>query len=156
MKKILLTLALLCAVMAAGNAQPRAIGVRLGYGADFSYQQSASRNNMWDITVGGEGKVWDDTKGYWLSASFMYDWVWNIQGGFNWYAGPGFGIGLGMGSYSDDEGTYAINVGGQIGIEYEFASLPLNLSLDYRPMYNVLGTNGDNLYYAALGIRYRF
>jgi hypothetical protein len=33
----------------------------------------------------------------------LYQWVWNIDGGFNWYAG----VGGGVGSYSyDNNNTY--------------------------------------------------
>ena len=155
MKKLLLTLALACAVIFAGNAQPRAIGVRLGYVDEFSYQHSVSNNNMLDMTLGTYGPVWNSKDASWVNATFMYDWVWNIKGGLNWYLGPGFGVGLGLGANAN---TYAVNVGGQIGLEYEFG-IPLNLSLDYRPMVNVLGFSGDNWgnwYGLCLGIRYRF
>ena len=110
---------------------------------------------MWDMTLGSYGPVWNSKDASWVNATFMYDWIWNIQGGLNWYLGPGFGVGLGLGTNAQ---TYAVNVGGQIGLEYQFG-IPLNLSLDYRPMVNVLGFKGDNWgnwYGLCLGIRYRF
>jgi hypothetical protein len=93
----------------------------------------------------------------------LYQWVWQIDGGFNWYAGAGGGIG----SYSNNvvnnyptSGTFLL-VAGDIGIEYLF-DFPLQLSLDFRPEIGFgdykysnqnLNTFGPDL---ALGIRYRF
>ena len=49
--------------------------------------------------------------------------------------------------------------GAQIGLEYDF-KIPLNLSVDWRPMINLFGLRqGDftsNLLNVALGVRYRF
>ena len=45
-------------------------------------------------------------------------------------------------------------VGGQLGFDYQF-SAPIQLSLDFRPMWNLF-TNGGFNYGAALGIRYAF
>lgn len=46
MKKFLLTFAAVILAAVAVNAQPRAIGGRLGYGVEFSYQHSVSPSNM--------------------------------------------------------------------------------------------------------------
>jgi len=94
----------------------------------------------------------------------MFDWVFNISGGWNWYVGPGAGIGFGFGRWWHDYNyiPFRLNVGAQIGVEYQFG-IPLNLSLDWRPMVNVLGFVRGNhypLWYSfsgvALGVRYRF
>lgn len=154
MKKVLLTLLLACTVVFAGNAQSRALGVRLGYDNELSYQTYSGRSNMWDFTLGAQGFGSSSEYSY-ANFTAMYDWVWNIDGGLNWYLGPGVGVGLGFGAASGD---YAVNVGGQIGLEYQFP-IPLNISLDYRPMANVLGFgdgHGLNWYGLCLGIRYRF
>jgi hypothetical protein len=84
----------------------------------------------------------------------LYQWVWNIDGGFNWYGG-------GVGSYRDyyDNRNYDSNAfafaAGDIGIEYNF-DIPLNL-LDFRPEF---GGNGyyDNNYGSdiALGVKFQF
>ena len=68
----------------------------------------------------------------------LYQWVWNIDGGFNWYAGPGAGIAqvdfdddFFDDNDFDDSETYVF-LAGDIGIEYNF-DFPLLLSLDFRP-----------------------
>lgn len=147
MKKLLVVVAFLTVALCA-TAQPRAIGARLGYDLEVSYQHGFGSSNMLDCSLGfGLGN--------WISATAVYDWIWNISGGWNWYAGPGAGVSLGL---WDGGGHFGINVGGQIGVEYNF-NIPLNLSLDYRPMINLLGFGNDhwmNFYSVALGVRYRF
>ena len=44
---------------------------------------------------------------------------------------------------------------GQIGVEFEIPSVPLNLSLDWRPVY-YFNYGGFGWQGIALGIRYRF
>ena len=52
MKKSLLLIAILAFVgTAAAVAQPRAIGVNVGYGIDLSYQHSLGEANMIDLSV---------------------------------------------------------------------------------------------------------
>ena len=93
----------------------------------------------------------------------MYQWTWNIEGGFDWYAGVGGGVGSwsydyngpGPNRYKDD-GTF-IFVAGDIGIEYNF-DIPLQLALDFRPeIYFNDDYRGDNFGPdIALSIRYKF
>jgi hypothetical protein len=68
----------------------------------------------------------------------LYQWVWNIDGGFNWYAGVG---GIGTFGYDYDNRNYNDSIcfaAGDIGIEYNF-DIPLLISLDFRPEF---GGNG--------------
>lgn len=91
----------------------------------------------------------------------LYQWVWNIDGGFNWYAGVGGGIGSWSYDKNDieDSGSFIL-AAGDIGIEYNFSGAPIQLSLDFRPeMY----FGGDYSDFRdgfgpdfALGIRYKF
>ncbi len=156
MKKLLLLAILFAGLSITAMAQPRAIGARLGGDVDFSYQHQLG-DNMLDCTAGmfiGYN--------YWgVGVAVMYDWIfpinsWQKRGTWNWYVGPGGGVGfvpvIGFGI------PVSLSVGGQIGVEYQF-EIPLNLSLDYRPMVNVLGFgNGTwgSFYGIALGVRYRF
>lgn len=87
----------------------------------------------------------------------LYQWVWNIDGGFNWYAG----VGGGLGSYdaekpSNESGTFFL-AAGDLGIEYNF-DIPLILSLDLRPeIYFGDDFRNDNFGPdIALSIRYQF
>jgi len=162
MKKLFTTLFVLFAIVSVSFAQPRAIGARLGYNVEFSYQHSLTDRMMMDLTAGATN-IWNPWA--YADVNAMFDWVFNINGGWNWYVGPGAGIGFGLGSYWHEEGyvPFRLNIGGQIGIEYQFG-IPLNLSLDWRPMVNVLGFGRyptgyhwySDFYGIALGVRYRF
>jgi hypothetical protein len=162
MKKIIVSaVVLLCAIVAV-NAQPRAVGGRLAYGAEASYQHGFGDANMLEVDFG--------IPGFWgIEAAATYDWIfpitsWNNAGSWNWYAGVGGGAGWSWGGFAN------IGVAGRIGVEYNFW-FPLQLSLDWRPVIGPafyygyagyagsgVGFNVDGLYAGAisLGIRYRF
>lgn len=143
--------------MQAQEISPNALGLRLGdndgFGAEISYQRGLSSNNRLELDLGWRNS--DNVDAFKLSG--IYQWVWNIEGGFNWYAGPGAGIGSWSYDHQgvSDSGTFVF-VGGQVGIEYNF-DIPLQLSLDYRPEIYLNDGYRDGLGSdIALSIRYRF
>ncbi|WP_299335141.1 hypothetical protein [uncultured Psychroserpens sp.] len=142
----------------AQDISDNAIGIRLGdsdgFGAEISYQRALGDNNRLELDLGlRSGNNYDGFK-----LTGIYQWVWNIDGGFNWYAGAGGGVG----SYSfdnvpqgvDDSETFLF-VAGDIGIEYNF-DIPLQLSLDARPELGFGDFRDDLDFDIALGIRYQF
>lgn len=147
MKKVLVAAFSLLMFGVAASAQPRALGVRATYGAEVSYQHSFGTNFV-EADLGLFGN------GFYLTG--VYDFVFASEGNFNFYAGPGAQIGF-YGS-KDDDGNSVTKMGlgvvGQIGMEYNF-SLPLSLSLDWRPGISLTG-GGFGWQGFALGIRYRF
>ncbi|SHI87190.1 hypothetical protein [Algibacter luteus] len=163
MKKVFLLSLTVLGFVLTSNAQDiaeNAIGLRLGdsdgLGAEISYQHALGDNNRLEVDLG-----WRDGNNYdGFKLAGLYQWVWNLDGGFNWYAG----VGGGLGSFSfDNPGGKDIDdtfifAAGDIGIEYNF-DIPLLLSLDFRPeigfgddTYN----NNDLDFDIALGIRYQF
>lgn len=161
MKKVFL-LALSCIGFTlaayAQDISDNAIGLRLGdsdgFGAEVSYQRALGGNNRLEIDLGlRSGNNYDGFK-----LAGIYQWVWNIEGGFNWYAGAGGGLGSysydNKGPGNDDSETF-IFVAGDIGIEYNF-DFPLQLSLDARPELGFGDYRDDLDFDIALGVRYRF
>lgn len=162
MRKRLLTTLLLMGLAWSTQAQDiskNAIGLRLGdndgFGGEVSYQRGLSKNNRLEFDLGWRNSKNVDA----IKLAGLYQWVWNIDGGFNWYAGAGGG--LGSWRYStkdfDDSGTI-IFAAGDIGIEYVF-DIPLQVSLDFRPeiYFNTEGYRDDNFGPdVALSVRYRF
>jgi hypothetical protein len=161
MKKLFLVV-LALTVFTTVNAQDiseNAIGLRLGdsdgFGAEISYQRGLRDNNRVEIDLGlRSGNGYDGFK-----LAGIYQWVWVLEGDFNWYAGVGGGIG----SYSfdrpfndnnDDSETFLF-AAGNIGIEYNF-DFPLQLSLDARPEFGFGDFRDDLDFDIALGVRYRF
>lgn len=163
MKKILFTASLLIGLIFSGQAQDiskNAIGLRLGdndgFGGEVSYQRGLQNNNRLELDLGWRNSNHVDA----FKLVGLYHWVWNIDGGFNWYAGAGAGVGSWSYDYqgSKADGSYFL-AAGDIGIEYNF-DFPLQLSLDFRPE---LYFGGDYADYRddfgpdiALGIRYRW
>ena len=156
-KLFLLTIAFIgfTALSSAQDISPNAIGLRLGdsdgFGAEISYQRALSDSNRLEFDLGWRsGNTFDGFK-----LAGLYQWVWNIDGGFNWYAG----VGGGVGSYNFDDNDLDdetfLFAAGDIGIEYDF-DIPLLISLDFRPELG-FGTYTDDLDFdIALGIRYQF
>ncbi len=145
------------------NAQDiakNALGLRLGdsdgFGAEVSYQRGLGDNNRLEVDLG-----WRDGKNYdGFKLTGLYQWVWNIDGGFNWYAGVGGGLGFfsfDNGNGDDFSDTFVF-AAGDIGIEYNF-DIPLLISLDFRPEIGFGDSDYDNNdldFDIALGIRYQF
>ncbi len=136
-----------------------AIGLRFGggsgLGAEVSYQRAlGTNNNRLEIDLGW--RYDDKYDSYKLTG--LYQWVWNIDGGFNWYAGVGGGFGNVNANRNEDEGGGFLFLAGDIGIEYNF-DIPLLLSLDFRPEFGFVGDNSPlNLFSPdiAIGLRYQF
>ncbi|MFV8346132.1 hypothetical protein [Flavobacterium sp. ZB4P13] len=168
MKKIILAAIMLISLAFTAQAQDiskNALGLRLGgnngFGGELSYQRALGSNNRLELDLGWRNRSNYNNNGFDDNAvklAALYQWVWNIDGGFNWYAG----VGGGVGSYSyDDRDNNSFNetfvfAAGDIGIEYNF-DIPLLISLDFRPEF---GGNGyyENNYGSdiALGLRYQF
>ncbi len=161
MKKAFLSIVCIIVFLLDSYSQvnSRTIGARLGgdgqtNGAEVSYQHGLGDANRLELDFGLRSRRYYNN----LFAAGIYHWVWNITEGLNWYAGPG--AIAGFYNWNDNvlpaSSGLNIGVGGQIGIEYDFQELdvPLLVSLDARPMFNVTGyTNGFG-WGAALGIRY--
>ncbi len=165
MKKVLITFALILGATAFTQAQTiseNAIGLRIGdgdgLGTEISYQRALGGNNRLEVDLGLEtGKRFDAFK-----LTGVYQWLWNIEGGFNWYAGVGGGLGsidfdddFPGRDRNDDDSEVFIFAAGQVGIEYDF-DFPLILSLDVRPEIYFADYRDDLELDIALGIRYQF
>ena len=158
MKKILLLLLVVVGYTStAQDISKNAIGLRLGdddgFGAEITYQRAIQDNNRLEFDLGIRSG--NDYDGFKLTG--LYQWVWNIDGGFNWYAGAGGGVG----SYSydnrfgDDFDDTFVFAAGDVGIEYNF-DIPLLLSLDIRPELGFGDYRDDLNFDLALGIKYQF
>lgn len=165
MKKIVLFTALLIGGVFVSKTQAQqisdnAIGLRIGgggsYGAEVSYQRATQGNNRLEFDLGWRNDSYYDA----IKLVGLYQWLWNIEGGFNWYAGAG----AGLGNYDDNrkdsidrrDGFFAL-IAGNVGIEYNF-DFPLLLSLDFRPEigFSDYANHSDFTPDIALGIRYQF
>lgn len=145
----------------AQDISKNALGLRLGdndgFGGEISYQRGLGDNNRLELDLGWRNSKHVDA----FKLAGLYQWVWNIDGGFNWYAGVGGGVGSwsydGPGNPDNDSGVILF-AAGDLGIEYNF-DIPLQLSLDIRPeiYFNSDDYREDNFGPdIALSIRYRW
>jgi opacity protein-like surface antigen len=166
MKKIILSAIMLVGLAFSAQSQEiakNALGVRLGdndgFGGEISYQRGLSKNNRLEFDLGWRDTRYTDA----IKVVGLYQWVWNIDGGFNWYAGVGAGVAAWDYNYDgpdnndfDDNGTY-IFAAGDIGIEYGFDNVPILLSLDARPEIGSGYYDDDNFGFdVGLAIKFKF
>lgn len=163
MKKTLFSIVFFLGIVAAVQAQeisPNAIGIRVGdkdgFGTEVNYQRALGENNRLELGLGWRSANNFDA----IRFTGIYQWVWKLDGDFNWYAG----VGAAVGSFDFDDGFVGnrdldelfVNAAGNIGIEYNF-DFPLLLSLDFRPEIGITNDIDDDLEFdIALGIRYQF
>ena len=163
MNKIISSMLMLIGLAFSTQAQDiskNALGLRLGdndgFGGEISYQRGLSNNNRLEFDLGWRNSNNIDA----LKLAGLYQWVWEIDNGFNWYAGVGAGFGSWNYNYNDtkNNGSFLF-AAGDIGIEYTFKEVPIQLSIDLRPelYFNSNDYREDNFGPdLALGIRYKF
>jgi hypothetical protein len=144
MKKTLILLAAILGFAVVASAQPRAIGVRAGYGGELSYQHDLG-SNFAEFDLG------------WFAQGFnlvgIYDFIIAGSGEVDVYVGPGAQL-----SVFNTEAGSGLNLGvaGQLGVEWNFPTVPLQLSIDWRPVFFFLNQRGVGYDSVGLGIRYHF
>lgn len=157
MRKFILIAALAFGIAAAASAQPRAVGGRLAYGLEASYQHYAGGENFVEANLGL-------TYFSALSATATYNFMlaqpaWTARGEWGVYAGPGASLGLDFARRDE----FVFGIVGQVGLEYTFW-FPLQLSVDLRPQIGLAAGNGGARFYEeglfgfvpTIGVRYRF
>ena len=153
MKRIILIAALALGVVFAAAAQPRAIGLRLGWASDISYQHTLGDANFVEANLGAlEFSHFDISSTY----NFMIAQPnWTDRGEWGFYAGTGLALGF--------SSAFTLAVQGQVGLEYTFW-FPLQLAIDLKPQIGIAMWNGGVGFYQdgllgfapALSVRYRF
>ena len=140
--------------VSAQEISNNSIGIRFGdnsgLGGEISYQLKLKESNRLEINLGTRS----DSNLSSFKLTGIYQWVWDIDNGFNWYAGFGGGIGNWKNKVINQSETVLYGAG-NLGIEYNF-DIPLLISLDYRPEFGFSdiydGFNSD----FALSVRYQF
>ena len=146
MKKIVLVAALVLGFTVAASAQPKAVGIRFGYGVEASYQHTLGSANFIEANLGLEAFNA-------LNIAATYNWMiakpqWTDRGEWGFYAGVGAAVGL--------DTTLRLGAAGQVGLEYEFW-FPLQLSVDIRPQLGLINSNFGLWGWApCLSVRYKF
>ncbi|MEI6141217.1 MAG: hypothetical protein WCP85_18250 [Mariniphaga sp.] len=149
---------ILLAYLGMAQETKQALGLRLGgndgFGTSISYQYGLSDLNRLEFDLGMHSG--HDYNSWGLGG--IYQWVWDIDKGFSWYAGAGGKIGS-WNWESNYAGTKKsgmfLSAAGNVGIEYTFP-IKIQVSLDAMP---TLGLINDGEAFGtdiALSVRYRF
>ncbi|WP_127845675.1 outer membrane protein [Psychroflexus aestuariivivens] len=164
MKKLLIAACFLAGFGFQSQAQSiseNALGLRFGgnngFGGEISYQRALGENNRFEVDLG-----WRNDKNFdAFKLTGLYQWVWNLEGGFNWFAGIGGGFGsvsyddrFNNGDFDEDSETFFYGAA-NIGIEYNF-DIPLLIALDFRPEIGSGEYSDDLDLDVALSLRYQF
>jgi hypothetical protein len=144
---------ILTAFALSGNAQDKAIGLRLGWGGGLSYVQSITEDQNFELILSPR---WS---GIILTALYERKNVLSSEK-WHWYYGGGLHGGyhhrnnfVGEGFNGDPQ---YINVGFDliVGINYRPESLPLLISADYKPSVELLAKRNVLLEEFAISCRY--
>ncbi len=156
MKKCLVVAAL-CVCISHLSAQSsinydRAIGIKIPVGFAVTYKQFLQD----DQNIEGVVTFRDHS----FVATGLYEFNWIIPGidGLCWFAGAGAHIGFRDKNYSKSSNNSKAGLGidGVIGLDYKVAGLPLNISLDWQPAVDLIGSSGNGAAYGGIGVRYTF
>ena len=156
MKKIIIAIVAVFAMSTAASAQFAGIGVLLGGGQGYGAELSTLWNfgNRVEIDLG-----WNSGDHYTgFSLTGIYQWQGEIGSGFGWFAGVGARVAYWSweNGYGDGDSDIALALAGQAGLEYQFPSIPIQISLDIRPAFYLIPDTDFHWGDIALGIRYIF
>ena len=160
MKKLFAIIAILFVTVTAVNAQTysKAIGIEGGWeGVGLTFKQFTNGGNFMDYKAnvfinGGLGAI----------ASATYDFNVPLGADFHFFYGLGLEAGFFTGHYNGADYTGNLMAGafGNIGLEYDFATIPFALSVDWNPGVRlVVGHDlgfGFNFTGVCLGLKYTF
>ena len=105
MKKALIVIAAVFGFALVASAQPKAIGGRLGYGLEASYQHFLGNPNFLEVNLGLD--LFGGEPGFRATGTYNFTFAqpnWTPRGNWAWYAGPG--ATLGTTHYNDDNNFF--------------------------------------------------
>jgi hypothetical protein len=144
------------------NYYEKAVGLRLGWGLGltgkmFLNDKAAIEGIARYRGFGGFGVNW-----YWLSIQGLYlihNPLEEVTPGLQWYYGGGAYVGFYGGDWnypgSDFSSTF-VGISGALGLDYKFEDIPLNVSVDWIPSFQIVGGTGFTGESGGLAARYTF
>ncbi|MEN8157048.1 MAG: outer membrane insertion C- signal [Bacteroidota bacterium] len=149
MKKVFLTFALIAATLVTINAQQE-LGLRFG---SYSGKGGVAIDGI--ISTGDFSRIHADLSfGQGVGVDLLWDFIYRPLGGeaFNWYAGVGPFAFVPFDSALD----WGIGAIGEIGLAYTFNSVPISLSIDWRPYFRIIENTDISLGGGGFNVRYVF
>lgn len=142
----------------AQHAYKTALGLRLNGGAGISVRHFIKENQSI------EGILYTRWRGLNVTGLYTVNYSVFEEPGFNFFIGGGGHIGFWDRDHNpwwDENKRYndtrmVVGIDGQIGLEYTFNEIPLNLAIDWKPAFNIIGISNFWVGDAALSVRYTF
>ena len=130
------------------------IGLRGGFHNGLTFKQFVSSKTAF------EGIIASRWRGIELTGLYeIHNRAFNSER-LNWYYGFGAHIGFWKGNNvhwgEQGESYTVIGIDGILGLEYNFAEVPFNLSVDWKPAVNIFGHSGFWADGGAVSVRYVF
>ncbi|MBL0315392.1 MAG: hypothetical protein IPP69_06250 [Flavobacteriales bacterium] len=132
-----------------------ALGVRVGLGSGVTYQHFFSDRNVF------EGIAYQRFGGVNVTALYeIHQQMFDIRG-LKWYLGAGghawlYNKNSVLNEMRMIENSYALGVDGILGMAFYLRSYPLQFSVDWKPGFNLKGSNYIEWDAGAMSVRYRF
>jgi hypothetical protein len=164
---LLISFCFLTSMSLSGQDYQSALGLRLGSPVSLSFKTfMGGGSNALELFVSYRTRTYDRGFGFedyrWtsigLGGAYQIHNEISAVDGLYWYYGGGASVYFW--SYSDDvyfgdESSIGFGLQGNIGLDYKFDNLPLNVSLDWVPTLFLNGYgSGFGADYGALSIRY--
>jgi len=156
MKKSLIVCLLIFSLGAIAKAQDynTGIGLRAGFNQGLTLKHFISQRSALEFLVATRWKGFEITALYEAHAqAFDTDRL-------KWFFGFGGHIGFWNGdnvNWGDPGVQYSVlGIDGILGLEYSFIDVPFNVSIDWKPSYNLWGYKGFWADGGALSLRYIF
>jgi hypothetical protein len=135
-----------------------ALGLRLNGGAGISCRHFLTDKHS------VEGILYTRWRGLNITGLYTVNTRVFTEPGFSFFIGGGAHMGFWDSSRNpwwddnknNNNSRLVIGVDGQIGLEYVFEEIPLNLSIDWKPAFNIIGITNFWAGDAALSVRYTF
>lgn len=165
MKKVLFILFAVIGFGFAASAQNNAIGVRLSggnqwYCGEISYQRSLGAPHRIEADLGYRFDDFYRMGNLFLVGVYQLSYEISAVKNLGWY----FGFGPRLEIFNYDGHSYnhpinfagAVGVVGQVGMDYHFNAIPLQLALDFRPCLYLVPNTLFRWSDFGLSIRYKF
>jgi hypothetical protein len=158
MKKSIVVILIAFCFLSVSTAQDynTGIGLRAGFSNGLTIKHFISQKSAL------EGILSSRWRGFELTGLYeVHNQAFNTER-LKWFIGFGGHVGFWNGDYTykywgeRDRNYTVIGLDGILGLEYSFVEVPISLSLDWKPAFNLSGYSGFWVDGGALSIRYIF
>lgn len=158
MKKLFCVAVLSCVLFfysskARAQDYENAVGVRLGDENGLTFKKFISNNEALDFILSFVSN--NREKSSKLTGLYeIHQQLPDTTPGLGWYYG--FGGGLGSVKRKDLDREFLLAIDGVIGLDYKFANDPINISLDYKPTFEIAPNSDLDPLHIGLSVRFTF